>query len=132
MPDLTSKQREEEKALRNQLKEKRELEEQGWNIKRGKLVRDFFKRKINTEDILKIHQDIREATWFDNRLDLNWRKMSKNENNRCEKCHHEIEDLEHFLLHYNHYSDMRQQYSFMEQSYTEDKEVHIAETLLLK
>ena len=70
----------------------------------------------------KYKQDIREVTWFDNRLesklmirarvntlDLNWRKRFKNEDTRCERCHYEIEDLEHFPLHCNPYSDIRQQ-----------------------
>ena len=60
-----------------------------------------------------------------NTLDLNWRKRFKNEDTRCERCHYVIEDLEHFLLHCNHYLDIRQQ------PYSEDK-VHIAETLLQK
>ena len=42
VPDLTKQQREEEKALREELNRKREMGEHGWYIKRGKLVQGNF------------------------------------------------------------------------------------------
>ena len=67
-----------------------------------------------------------------NTLDLNWRNKHKNENTMCEMCGFEEENLEHFLLHCKQYTDIRQQYTFTQQPYVEDKEEHIAEILLLK
>ena len=50
VPDLTVKERIKEKALRNQLKEKREKGERGWYISHGKLVQgNFLLRKIKRQ-----------------------------------------------------------------------------------
>ena len=39
VPDMTKKEREENWNLRNELQQKRDAGEQGWHIRRGKLVR---------------------------------------------------------------------------------------------
>ena len=42
VPDLTKKEREKDKELRQELKEKREAGEEGWYIRKGQLCRRPF------------------------------------------------------------------------------------------
>ena len=45
-------------------------------------------------------------------------------------CESEEENLKHFLLHCQQYSDIRKEYTFMQQPYKADTDEHLADILL--
>lgn len=89
----------------------------------------------------KYKHAIQEITWFDNKiesqlminarldtLNLNWR--NRNEETNCDMCDSDNEDLKHFLLYCKQYSDIGEEYTFMQQPYKEDTDEHLADILL--
>ncbi len=95
------------------------------------------KEEVNSKHTLNIYQqwkrELKEETFYDNGaasvifykarancLPLNDRKRHNNENEQCNLCGAEKEDLEHFLLWCPAYTNMRATISELQQHYTEN------------
>ena len=67
-----------------------------------------------------------------NSIQLNWRNRFKNQDTTCPACNKEEETLEHFLLHCEAYTDIRNNFSFVMQPYLENTNEIISDVLLFK
>ena len=103
---------------------------------------------MENKTTLKIYKtyklEVQEESWFDNTigskllmnartntLQLHWRKRLQNEDDKCPCCQQTTETLEHFLLHCEKLSDIRQKYSMTSQPYPINTDNTIANIILL-
>ena len=100
-------------------------------------------KKSSLSLYVKYKSEIKQERWFDNSdesklmyrartdtLDLNDKNKHKGKDTTCLACGLENESLEHFLLHCNHYEQIRRDYFFLFRPYREDTEWTMADILL--